>query len=478
MYKATQNIIRYLSVIIICTGLSGCMVGPDYSRPQTAAQTDAGYFRLDKHKEDINDVIYNRWWERFCDPCTNQLVTEMLENNYDLKAAAARLLQAKAAFTEVSGRRLPEISYNFARSRSKTSFNFGGAGRFSNLSSTFSQNISVSYVLDIFGRLKRAERAAWADVLAVEWNQRALIHSMIAGVIKARIDITTISRNLDIARANTRSRQSTLNIVERRYGRGLVGPVDVRLARANLEASKAAEANLELSLIRAYHTLDIFIGVRPGLTGEFEENLPDLPDLTPIPIGLPASLLDRRPDVMAAEMNLKAANEQIGVSVAQLFPDLTLTGALGRNADRWRDIWLHETEIYSTVFRLSQPIFKGGQLRAQVDRSKGRFAELAADYAGIVLTALKEVEDALAAEQMLMVQLEHTQLQFAESQAAEKLSRQRYQRGLESLLTVLESERRRRNAEVALALLKGQIWTTRVNLFLAIGGDWVTIQDK
>jgi outer membrane protein TolC len=194
--------------------------------------------------------------------------------------------------------------------------------------------------------------------------------------------------------------------------------------------------------------------------------------LAGVPIGLPASLLDRRPDVVAAELSLRAANEQIGVSIAQLYPDLTLTGNVGRSADRWRDIWIDETEIYSAILRLAQPIFKGGQLLVRVDAAKARYAELAANYANTVLVALKEVEDALISEQLLQMQLEHVQVRLTEALAAENLSRQRYQRGVEGILTVLESERRRRIAENELAILKGRIWTTRVNLFLALGGDW------
>jgi outer membrane protein TolC len=173
-------------------------------------------------------------------------------------------------------------------------------------------------------------------------------------------------------------------------------------------------------------------------------------------------------------MSLRAANEQVGVSVAQLYPDLTLTGTIGRSADTLRDTFRPETEIYSLVMGLSQPIFRGGQLKAQVDAAKARYSELAADYAGTVLTALQEVEDALVSEDMLQVQLKQVETRFNEARNAEELSRQRYSRGIESILTVLESERRRRIAEEELAILKGQLWTTRVNLFLALGGDWVT----
>jgi outer membrane protein TolC len=244
------------------------------------------------------------------------------------------------------------------------------------------------------------------------------------------------------------------------------------LARENLAASKAAEPDIELSLITAHHALDVLVAQRPGSSRHLPETLPDLPDLGPVPIGLPASLLDRRPDVKADELALRAANERIGVSIAQLFPDLTLTGNMGWRSYKHDEIFVGDAWIYSTVLHIAQPIFKGGQLRAQVDAAKWRYAELAADYAGTVLTALKEVEDALVSEQMLQTRLEHVQLRLAEARAAEELSKQRYQRGVEGILTVLESERRRRNAENELTILKGQIWNTRVNLFLALGGDW------
>jgi NodT family efflux transporter outer membrane factor (OMF) lipoprotein len=309
-------------------------------------------------------------------------------------------------------------------------------------------------------------------MLAAEANEQALVNSMIATVVQARVNIATLQKRLDIARANTKSREETVKIVERRYNEGLVGPVDVRLARENLEAARALEPSIELSLIKAQHALDVILGSRPGSSERLPRMPSDLPDLHPVPIGLPASLLDRRPDVIAAEFNLRAANEQIGVSIAQLYPDLVLTATYGASADRWRDIWEHFSETYSAMFGLSQPIFQGGRLRAQVDAAKARYEELAANYSSTVLTAMREVEDALVTEKMLLEELEYTGLRFQEAQAAENLSKERYKRGVEGILSVLASEQQRRISEEQLIVLKGQIWTTRVNLHLALGGDW------
>jgi multidrug efflux system outer membrane protein len=309
-------------------------------------------------------------------------------------------------------------------------------------------------------------------MLAAQATEQALVNTTIAMVISARIEIATLQRRLAIAKANIASRQHTLEIVQQRYQRGLVGPVDVRLARENLETSMADKPSLELSLAKAHNALDVLLGRQPATSPALPETLPELPDLKPVPIGVPAALLDRRPDVMAAEFSLRSSNELIGMSIAQLYPDFTLTAAYGTSADRWRDIWEHFAETYSLLNRMVQPVFRGGQIRAQIDASKARYAELAANYTTTILSAMQEVEDALAGEMYLQEQLEHAQARLVEAKAAEQLSRQRYERGVESILTVLESERRSRIAEETLELLKGQIWTTRVNLHLAVGGDW------
>lgn len=486
---------RWAGLVSLAAALAmgGCLVGPDYSRPQTPADGAASFLNASEPSPDVNAVDgFDRWWERFGDPVTVELVEEVLESNYSLKAGAARVLQAQAGLAQASGALWPDVSYNIYRDRSKRYFNFGGGGggptdpnlgfdfsalEFSPLTTQWSQNISVSYLLDFWGKLRRSQRAAWEDVLAVQANQQALVNSLIATVIQARINIATAQRRLALAKATSESRQRTLEITERRYQQGLVGPVDVRLARANLESSRSQEPAIELTLTTAEHALDVLLGRRPGASSPLPQTLADLPELESVAVGVPAALLDRRPDIRAAEFSLRAANERVGVSIAQLYPDLTLTGTYGRSSDQWEDIWMDTSEVYSGIISLSQPIFQGGRLRAQVDAAKAQYEELAANYAGVILTALQEVEDALVSERLLQARLEHVRLQLQESQAAEELSRRRYERGVESLLTVLESERSRRLAEEQLAILQGRIWTTRVNLHLALGGDWDNDQD-
>lgn len=463
-----------LMLLLFTTLIAGCMVGPDYLRPKTAADTDGGFYYAGEHIQDINEIERaDRWWESFGDDITVELVKRALKNNYNLKAAAARVLQSQKVLDQASGTLWPQVSYDISRTKSKTSVNFGPFGRQSFYSKQYNHSISVIYTLDFFGKLRRMKRASWADFLASEANTKALINTTIATVVEARIDIAVLKRRIEIAENNIRSQKITLEIVERRYEQGRVGPVDVRLARENLESSQSMLITLQLSLKRSLFALDVLLGQRPGTTKELPNTLAQLPNPEPVMIGLPGILLDRRPDVIAAEASLRAANERIGVSIAQLYPDLTITGSLGMTGDTSKNLLNDDFEIYNLVMQAAQPLFKGGQLFAKVGESEARFVELAANYSNTVLNALREVEDALVSEQMLQVQLKHVELRVQEALAAENLSRDRYQRGIEEILTVLDSERRRINSEDELAQLRGSIWTTRVNLYLALGGDWV-----
>ncbi len=455
--------------------MQGCMVGPAYKRPATVANKAESFFYSPQKTvgRDEQPEQVGQWWRRFGDETTEQLVEKALANNNDIKSAAARVLQSRAQLEEAFGRRLPQVDYNISRTRAKSSFNFGG-GRFSPITTNFEQGFSVSYVLDVFGKLKRAQRAAWADMLSSQAAQQAVVNTLISEVVRSRIQIATLQNELAIAVGNTKNWQKNLDIIERRYSAGLLGPLDVRLARENLAASQAAERSVELLLINAQNSLDILLGQRPASGGSLAGTLPDIPRLSAVPAGVPAKLLDRRPDIKQAEFALEAANERIGVSIAQLYPDLNLTGNYGRGADTFRDLFRHESEIYSAVFRLAQPVFSGGQLKAQVAGAEANFERLAADYAQKVIIAMKEVEDALASEMILNQRLEYLAERFEQASAAEKLANQRYLRGIEQLITVLEAERRRRIAENELNIVKGRLWQNRVDLFLALGGDWVS----
>ena len=465
------------SVLVLATG---CMMGPDYSRPQTPADTVEGFVNAGDQPAEVNEVTtYDQWWERFGDPITADLVREALANNYDLKAAVYRVIQSQEGLAQAQGMLWPEVSYGLTRNRTKQYMNieFPGLppGGFSFLNTTWTEGFDISYMVDFWGQLRRSERAAWADLFAAEFNQQALVNSIVATVISAPTNIATIQHLLAIAKASTASRARTVEITERRYQAGLASPVDLKLALGALEAAKAQEPAIELSLATAQHALDVLLARTPGTSEVLPETLAELPDLEPVPVGVPAALIERRPDVRAAEFSLKAANERIGAAVAQLYPGLVLSASYGSSSESWTNLWKGFAETYSAMINVTQPIFEGGRLRSQVRASKAAYEEQAATYGSTVLTAMREVEDALVSEKYLRAQLEHAQRQLAESREAETLSQRRYEQGAEGILTVLESERQRLAAEEQVAALCGQIWGTRVNLHLALGGDWSDI---
>lgn len=473
------KLMRYkllIGLLGVVFGAGGCMLGPDYKRVEGDVDSLPGYSSVPEAwgemPADVNDLDASmQWWKDFNDPVIDELVVKALERNYDLKVAAARVVEAEALLVEVHGRRLPDLQYNWNRTRSKISF-LSPVGRQSFINNSYSQNVSISYVVDFFGKLKRLDQAAYADLLAVKANREALVHSIIAQVVKARVQVNIQQRLLTTSRSNIKSRSNTLRIVERRYNEGLTSPLDVYLARENLATSKSAEPIIEQSVLLAQHSLEVLTGVAPATTELLPETLPDIPDITPVPLGLPISLLDKRPDIAALEFQVEAATNRVGASIAEMFPDLTLTGRGGYQADHFSELFDIENQVYSFIMNAAAPIYKGGRLKAMVKAAEARTEQAAANYAGGILKALQEVEDSLVKQEYLVKSLEFQRIRLDEAEKGEKLANGRYAEGLEKILVVLDTERRRRAAEDQLIRTKGDLYDARVDLFLSLGGRW------
>jgi multidrug efflux system outer membrane protein len=456
------------TLLAILTILSGCMVGPDYSRPDTYSEDAGAFVNQPSQWPDANELApVGHWWDSFNDPVIDELVTLALANNNDLKIAAARVLEGRALVRRATGVRLPDVDYNASRALGRA---LPGMGT----TKLYRQDLSISWIVDFFGKLRRSERAAIKDLLADKANQQALVHAVIAQTVSTRVDIATQQRLLEIAHSNIESRQQTLNIVDRRYNAGLVSSLELHLARENLAAAASTEPLARQNLALGLHSLDILLGRRPALVEAPENTLPYMPNLEPVPMSLPMSLLDRRPDVYSAEMELAAATERVGVSIAELFPDLTLSVGGGYLSDSYRLVTATENQIYSTIFALAAPIYKGGSLKAGVEAAKARAEAAVANYANVVLRAIGEVEDSLVKEKQTSIRVKLLQERFDEVLIADTQARQRYSQGIESvsLLVVLETERRRIIAENELALAIQSLYNTRIDLFLALGGDW------
>ncbi|MHC5172617.1 MAG: efflux transporter outer membrane subunit [Planctomycetota bacterium] len=357
---------------------------------------------------------------------------------------------------------MPEAGLGFNRTRQKVNYNFPG-GRESFIAQGYTMDLSISYMVDVFGKLRRAERAAEYDLFATENDRQALAHVVVAQVTATRIDIATQQRLLEINAQTISNWEKALEIIDRRYQQGLSPAVDVYIAKENLANAKSQKPRIEQSLILSLHALDVL---------DLANTLPKLPVLSPVPAGLPADLLDRRPDVRSAEMRLAGSTERIGVRIAEMYPDLTLTATGGYASEHFRDLTLSENQVYAFIMNAMAPVFKGGRLKAGVEAAEAATRQSAAQYAGTVLNAMREVEDALVKQQKLSQRITQLTDRFEQAKNAERLAVDRYTQGVDKILLVLETERRRRLAENELALSQGDLWKARVELFLAIGGDW------
>lgn len=488
-FAVSFAVLAVLAVLAVGV-VGGCTVGPDPERPELPYEIDTPYaatvgegvaVQPERTLEEVTG-----WWRRFGDEVTGVLVAAAIDENLDLRASAARVVQAQALVRQARAARLPNLSAGLTASGRQTPetdasdfFPTGGApggvtlgGLPDDFIETYDLNLSASWQVDLFGRLRRQEQAARLDYVASRADRVALAHSIVAEVIRGRVAVATLQLRLTLAQDNLESLRETLEVVDNRYGAGVGDPVELRLARENVATAEAQIPPLEAQLATQQYALGVLLGRRPGALKALPETLPPLPELPPPPLGLPAALLDRRPDLLASEFRAKAAQARIGASVAELFPDLSLTGSYGVTSNDLSDLIDSDSIVYSIVGSVAQPIFTGGRIRANIRRAEAVAEELAANYAGTVLTAMREVNEALVREAAGRREVAATITALEEATAAEELARSRFSRGVGNLLSVFEAERRRRNAEERLALARQGVWEARINLHLALGGDW------
>lgn len=450
---------------------AGCTLGPEATRPPSATADAESY--ANAAPSDVAMPELGRWWMRLGDPATTELVEEALANNTDLRAAAARVLEARAALGIARGARLPSVDASLDADRSQRTFDFGG-DRFSVISTTYTLQGTASWQLDLFGKLRRQQEAAWYGLLANEASRDAVLHSVIAEVVRTRVELATLDRRLEVARERTASFERTLDLVESRFDSDLADALEVEAARESLAQSRAAEPELVYRRAAARHALDVLLGRRPGATQADTIDLAPLPPRDRPPTGVPVALLDRRPDLRATELVAMARQAEIGVALAELYPDVSISAGLGYQSSQLNELIDPASEIWTIAGNLATKIFRGGALRAGVDAAEARAEEAAAEYAGAVLRALREVEDALVRDGTAWESHAHQRDRVAAAREAVRYADLRYEAGLESLLDVLDQRRRRFDAEDALLRTQQTLWDARIGLILALGGDWKT----
>jgi len=448
--------------------LAGCMVGPDYERPQTplpgrfsdappaAAAPAPASIRAD-------------WWTLYRDPTLDSLLASALSDNLDVAFAAARIEEADANLREANASLFPEFDVvgAGARSRSSGSVTTPVPIRISN---DLRVAVSTSFEIDFWGRLRRMVESARAQALSTHYAKDVVSLSLAGLTAQSYFSLRSLDAQIAATRQTLVTRDDYLGIVRRRVDSGLASDLDLNQAQG---ARSDASAQLK-ELIRQRAIALHLLGT---LTSRLDLSIP-AGDLAQIPVppvpptGLPSSLLERRPDIRAAEENLISANAQIGVAKAALFPKISLVGFLGGESTDLSSLLQSSGKIWSIGFGLALPIFTAGRLNAEVDASTARQKQALATYQKSIQTAFREVGDALVNNEQRAATEADLAASVDASRNALRLATRRYEAGYAGYLEVLDSQRSLNITQLALIRNREALLSASVDLMTALGGGW------
>ncbi len=410
------------------------------------------------------------WLKSFQDPSLIILVEEALAHNQDVLQAKARMDAAFATARRAGSGLFPELNFRFDASRSARP---GSSSQDSKrvYANSFSPNLSASWEADVWGRVRDTARAGTLDAYASQADYAAQRLSITGAVLQAWFTLLEEDAGVRLSERNLTTRQRSLRLTERRFSVGGNRGSDVRLARSAEARARAALATNLRTKGEAARNLKLLLGSYP----DDRVKLADLPRLPPLEgVGQPADILTKRPDVIASEARLKAAGFNVQAARKALYPKLTLTGSLSMSESRFEDIFDLDRIIANIAGGLLQPVFQGGRLRAEIDRTKARAREQAAAYAGLVLKAFKEVEDALAAETLLSQREAALEVALKESSLAEERVEAQYGQGLATIFDLLNAQQQSITTERDLLSTRTQRLLNRTRLHIALGGSWAS----
>jgi multidrug efflux system outer membrane protein len=464
-----------LIAIPVAILLSSCTVGPNYARPNVPAP--ATFRAPDPLPPDqAASLADEKWFEVFKDPELQKLVRTGLTQNYDLRDAVARVEQARANFSITRSNQIPQLKA-------------GGDIDFTRLSrdgslplpATFvkEQNRTwgeaslqmLSFELDLWGKLRRATEGARANLLSAEENRKAVITTLVSDVATAYFNLRELDYELDISTRTLNTRQDSLKLTQDKLNGGVATVLDLRQAQQLVETAAETIPSLQQQIGQTENQIALLLGENPqniargqGLT---EQQMP--PE---IPTGLPSALLERRPDIRAAEQTLIAQNAQIGVAKAAYFPTISLTAALGGQSTQLTSLFAGPKSTYSFIPQVSQPIFSAGKLKANVKLAEADRESALIQYEKSIETAFSEVSNALIAHQRTRESRVHQEALVKALEDRTRLSYLRYRGGVDTQLNALDADRDLFQAQLALAQLKRNEILSVVQLYKALGGGW------
>ena len=456
--------------LLLLALLAGCTVGPDWQKPEL--ETPPAW-RIDYAQ--AAELANAHWWQAFGDPVLDQLVEESLRDNRDLVQAAARVDQFLGALRTTRSQFYPQLGYNGAVSRNRASENNGFAPPGARNYSLYEAALGATWQIDLFGRVRRQAEAAQAQVYASEQGRRGVVLSVVSATATAYIGLRALDRQLEIARATEENYGRSLRLFEARHRRGVVSEVERSQVESQYRQAQAAIPSFERQVAQQENLLSVLLGRNPGdiPRGKTIEELAD----PPIPPGLPATLLERRPDIVQAEQNLRAANAGIGVAKSLYFPTLSLTGFLGLSSTSLSDFAKSSSGTGAIAAALAGPIFTFGGIEGQVAAAEAGSREALGFYQQVVLNAFRETNDALVGVQKLREEYDALAKRTVALRTYARLSRSRYEGGATSYIEVLYAENELFSAELAGIATLAQRHAELVNLYKALGGGWIDAVD-
>lgn len=473
IFSKKINGFKPISIVVAALFLPGCQsIWPDYMRPKV--DMPAQYVEASQQSADKVQIA-NNWWTLYQDETLNDLVNKALQNNQDIKLAVARIEEADAAMREVGAFLLPQINLDAGAKRSRVTESGASQQFTSNPRNNFNIQLGTTFELDFWGKLSRDKESARAQAMSTRYAKDTVALSLTGLVASNYLTLRSLESQMTLAEQNLKSRDESLALTKRRLEGGVVSALDVHqaeVASANLSAQLADLSRLKsLSL----HQLAVLTGDLNLVVTDLKTTVADITILPipPIPpAGLPSSLLETRPDVRQAEALMIAANANIAVAKAALYPSISLTANLGGESMALSDILKSAARIWTGGLSLYLPIFDAGKLDAKVDQASAKQKQALATYEGAIQSAFREVNDALV---NLRQQTERETALFKSQEAAKKsltLSENRYQSGYSAYIDVLDAQRVYNDAGLAFVQARQARLIATVDLFKALGGGW------
>lgn len=451
--------------LLICTG---CAVGPKYKRPTVTVPEGYRGLAPTAGQQTSASLADEKWWTVFQDPQLQQLIRTALVQNYDVRIAATRILQAQAILGITRADQYPTITggastTNARAQRTKVLPEFE--------SSANEVNLSLVWELDFWGKFRRATEAARASLLATEWGKRAVISSLVSNVATAYFQLRELDLELEISKRTLDSRKQSLNLVEIRARGGVTALIDVRQSEQLVYTAAGSIPDLERRIEQQENFLSVLLGNNPGPITR-GKSLVENSVLPTVPAGLPSSLLEKRPDIQATEQQLVAANARIGVAKAAYFPQITLTAIAGYQSPALTDLFTGPAGFWNFGGQLLQPIFTGGRIRSNVRLTEAQQQEAVLFYQSTIQQAFREVSDSLIAYRKDQEFRQQQELLAVAAEDTVRLANVRYSGGVSSYLEVLDSDTRYFDAQLALAQAQLNERLALVQLYNALGGGW------